>query len=188
MRNKIRIGCDPGKDGGVVALYDDGSMKMSKTPQVSKQIDINKFKNIILEYAGDVGEDGNWKDDVLVVIEDVHSLHQSSAKSNFQFGRALGILEGIVSSLDIPYVKIAPKKWQETCFQGVPVVYKPGKIKIGKDGKEKLSQPVDTKSMALLAAKRIFPNTSFLATEKSKVDHNGIVDASLLAYYAKLKF
>ena len=155
---------------------------------MSKEIDINAFKNIILDFAGDVDTDGNWKSDVLIIVEDVHSIFGVGAKSNFQFGRALGILEGIISALNIPYIKIAPKKWQATCFAGVPVVYKPGKIKINKDGKEKLSQPVDNKAMALIAAKRIFPNVSFLATERSKVDHDGIIDASLMAYYAKLNY
>jgi hypothetical protein len=42
--------------------------------------------------------------------------------------------------------------------------------------------------MAAIAAKRLFPNTSFLATERSKKDHDGIIDALLLSYYAKVKF
>lgn len=188
MRNKIRIGCDPGAKGGVVALYHDGSLKMSKTPITGKEIDINQFKNIILEYAGDIDEKGNWINDVLVVVEDVHSIFGVGAKSNFQFGRALGILEGIISALDLPYIKIAPKKWQAVCFAGVPVVYKPGKMKTNSKGEQKLSQPVDNKAMALIAAKRIFPNQSFLATDRSKVAHDGIVDAALLAYFIKLNY
>jgi hypothetical protein len=52
----------------------------------------------------------------LVVIEDVHSIFGSSSKSNFQFGRSLGILEGVVNALDIPYVKVQPKEWQKVSF------------------------------------------------------------------------
>jgi hypothetical protein len=187
---KIRIGCDPGKNGGIVALTESGKLIMYKTPLVNKEIDINKFKNIIVSIAGDLSDNGNWKDDVLVVIEDVHSIFGAGAKSNFQFGRALGILEGIVSSLDIPFIKIQPKKWQEICFAGVSVTYKSGgKMKINKKtGKEELKQQVDTKAMALQAAKRFFPNTSFKATDRSEKDHDGIVDSVLLAKFGMLKY
>src|SRR5690349_10164354 len=100
---KIRIGCDPGKQGGIVAITESGTLTMYKTPLVNKEIDINQFKNIIVSVAGELNDNGNWKDDVLVIVEDVHSIFGAGAKSNFQFGRALGILEGIISSLDIPY-------------------------------------------------------------------------------------
>lgn len=47
---------------------------------------------------------------------------------------------------------------------------------------------VDTKATSLLAAKRLFPNETFLATARSKVPHDGIVDAVLIGEYCKRHF
>lgn len=188
MRQKIRLGFDPGAKGGVVALYESGEIKMHRTPLVKKEIDINKFKNIIMDLLGDIDNNGNWLNDLQVIVEDVHSIFGAGAKSNFQFGRALGILEGIISALDIPYIKVAPKKWQSICFEGVPTIKKPGKPKLNKTTNQlEPSYSTDTKAMALIAAKRIFPNTSFIPAG-CRVENDGLVDAALIAYYAKLKF
>jgi hypothetical protein len=172
---KIRIGCDPGAKGGIAAIYENGSIRFERTPATGDGIDINALKNIFLRLAGN-GQEIDRTNDVLVIIEDVHSIFGSSSKSNFQFGRALGLLEGIVAALDLPYVKVQPKEWQKLAFTGIPKMTVQGKTK------------ADTKGMALIAAKRLFPNTSFLATERSKKDHDGIIDALLLSYYAKVKF
>jgi hypothetical protein len=39
--------------------------------------------------------------------------------------------------------------------------------------------------MALIAAKRLFPNESFLATEKSKKPHDGMVDSTLICEWGR---
>lgn len=190
MRQKVRIGCDPGKQGGLCAIYEDGSLKMFKTPLVNKEIDINKFKNLMVDLAGDINLDtGNWENDILVVVEDVHAIFGSSASSTHSFGHALGVLEGIVCTLDLPMIKIQPKKWQAVCFEGIPVTHKAGKPKLNKtSGKMEPTQKVDTKAMALQACKRFYPNTSFKGSDRSEKDHEGIVDSLMLAHYGKLKF
>ena len=47
---------------------------------------------------------------------------------------------------------------------------------------------VDTKAMALVAAKRLFPKVNLMMTSKSTVPHDGLVDALLMAEYARRKF
>ena len=47
------------------------------------------------------------------MIEDVHALRGSSAKGTFTFGRNLGFWEGILTTLNITWVKVSPKEWQE---------------------------------------------------------------------------
>ena len=44
---------------------------------------------------------------------------------------------------------------------------------------------VDTKATSLTAAKRLWPGDGFLASPKSKVAHDGIVDAMLIAEAAR---
>ena len=49
-------------------------------------------------------------------------------------------------------------------------------------------QKFDTKAAALVAAKRLWPDEKFLATERSKVPHDGIVDALLIAEHTRREF
>lgn len=183
---KIRIGCDVGAKGGIVALSENGSLQLAPTPRTKNEIDIPKLKNILWDYSGGINSNGEFKNDVLICIEDVHSIFGTSAKSNFAFGRNLGLLEGIVSALELPYVKISPKVWQEVAFTGIPKIFKKGNGKLNKKGEE--IKRIDTKAMAAVAVKRLFPSTSFLATSRSKVEHDGIIDACLMAYYLKVKY
>lgn len=103
-----------------------------------------------------------------VFMEDVHSIFGSSAKSNFQFGRGVGILEAVITSTSRPFTLVKPKEWQKTAWQGIKLVKNP-------------------KANSLAAAKRLFPNNSFLATQRSKVPHEGLIDAALIAYYGSTK-
>lgn len=168
---KIYCGVDPGKSGGLAFLYETGQLDLHKIPLVAEEISIVDLQMIFDVYV----EDGT----IVCAVEDVHSIFSVSAKANFQFGRSLGIIEGIVACKGIQWLKVAPKEWQKTAWQGIPVVRKPSD-KPGKDG------PVDTKAMSLHASKRLFPNESFIPTARSKKPHDGLIDAALIAYYLKV--
>lgn len=168
---KIYQATDPGKDGGLAFFYEDGRLDLHKVPLIGDQISVFDLQQIFDVYM----EDG----ELICAVEDVHSIHMSSAKSNFQFGRALGIIEGIVSAKKLSWFKVSPKEWQKVAWQGIPIMRKPSE-KPGKDG------PTDTKAMSLLAAKRLFPNESFIPTARSKKPHDGLIDAALIAYYLKV--
>ena len=83
-----------------------------------------------------------------------------------------GIKQGILVAMEVQYIMVAPKTWQATAWSGVPVQKK----STGKN---------DTKATSLLAARRLFPSETFLATERSKVAHDGLVDAALIAHHLK---
>lgn len=183
MSNKLYVGIDVGKNGGIAAIYPSGHIYQEKvetaiTPLIGKgkgsEIDIQSLRTILQGY-----EDYAEKD-LTVVIEDVHSIFGVSAGSNFQFGRALGILEGLVAGMKIAYIKVSPKTWQGTCFEGVPVIEKPGT-------KAKGRSRYDSKAMALIAAKRLYPTVSLTKPNSKAVNaHDGIVDALLMAHHAKI--
>jgi hypothetical protein len=166
---KIRIGIDVGKKGGIVAIVTTPEnikyISTFRTPLVNEEIDLNELQRIL-----SVTTTGHT--DKLIAIEAVSSVFNSSAKSNFQFGRALGLLEGLVAGMNIPFVKIHAKKWQKVFFEGIPVTFKGDKV--------------DTKAMALQAAKRLYPAVNLLATERSRVPHEGIVDSLGIAHYINL--
>ena len=107
---------------------------------------------------------------VVVAIEDLHSIYGTSAKSNFSFGVNNGIVIGALECLGIDYFKVAPKKWQKHIWMSQDLV--------------KFGTKVDTKATSLNAAIRLYPDEQFLASSRSSVAHDGIVDAVLLATYA----
>lgn len=158
------VGIDPGKEGGICSIYygtgDECEAEISSFPMplnIGNEIDIPKLSNILQSYA-QVG--------CICALEDVHSIHGTASTANFQFGRSLGIVEGILGALKIPFIKVAPKKWQSLCHQGVPKL-------------------PDTKKMSAIAVQRLYPNKSFLQSTKHRVPHNGMVDACLICHYLK---
>lgn len=175
---KYFIGIDPGKTGAIVVLdADNNVISKDVIPLIGKEVDINELSKIILLLT---------LRNCHVILEDVHSIFGASAKSNFSFGHTNGVIEGVLVSHSIAYTKIQPKTWQKEMWQGIK------EIKKTSTKKNKKGEPVegrtDTKATSLLAAKRLFPKESFLATERSKVAHDGIVDAILLAEYCRRKF
>lgn len=167
-------GCDIGKLGAIVLQRHENSIKkpvLFSFPLLKgKEIDLPSVSNFLYSYKEEIS---------MFVVEDVHSIYGAGAKANFQFGRALGMIEGILSSYSIPFVKISPKQWQEFAFSGVR------KILIKKKGKK---DKIDTKAMALVAAKRLYPKLDLRKSERSVKADSGIVDALLMSHYCKYKY
>lgn len=167
---KYYLGCDIGKNGAFALIREDNKFIFTfKLPVIGTEIDVNRITSYLRNFRGDIKQG---------VMEDVHSIFNVSAKSNFQFGRALGIIEGGFAGFEIPFLKVAPKTWQKVAHLGIPEIKLP--LKVGQKNPSN-----DTKAMSLLAATRLFPTQDFLATEKSKKPHDGIVDALLIAHYCK---
>lgn len=163
------MGIDPGANGGI-AIYAGGDMlKLYTIPKIGDSVNVLELCRILLD-CKELYKVSHC------VIEDVHSIFGSSAKSNFQFGWIVGILEALLVSNAIPFTKVAPKTWQKQMHEGIPKMIKSGKTS------------ADTKAMSLLAAKRLFPTETFLATAKSSKPHDGLYDAALLAVYSYRNF
>jgi hypothetical protein len=173
---KIRIGVDPGKLGVITIQKEDGEIIHHKIPLVSKEFDIQSLKNIFAEFL-------DSKDDVLVGVENVHALFNSSAKSTWVFGFGLGLLEGILSSYEIPYVKINSKEWQKLAFEGIPAIYKTA------EKKDNTKNPkLDTKTMAVLAVKRLYPKQPLNFGGRAEKPNEGLCDSLLISHYLKYKY
>ena len=187
---KVYIGIDIGSDGAYAIIVNDQLKVYGKIPS-NGELDMSMLRDIFFE---NIPEEHNVK--IIAGIEDLHSIYGSSAKSNFQFGVNNGLVVGFLQTIEFPHIKISPKKWQKEMWQGIrPVMIpsmekkkkgQPAVQKKNKDGSPKYK--VDTKATSLIAAKRLFPTESFLATERSKVPHDGIVDAVLIAEYCRRKY
>lgn len=173
------IGVDIGKNGGLSCILSTGEIIAIKVPIVGDDYDIKAIGEFFIKYGLE------YEERVHCVIEDVASIFGASAKANFQFGRGLGVIQGIVQSFGIPFTMVNPKVWQKEVWQGVKIVENPtGKLL--KSGKPQYK--TDTKATSLIACKRLFPHVNLKATERSTKDHDGIVDSLLMAEYCRRKF
>lgn len=180
--NIVYIAFDPGKTGGYAAIQPaDGiyteQVKVGIMPLIGKgkgaDIDVPQLRKLLVD----------WKnfgvDRCVVFIENVHAIQQSGASTAFQFGRSLGILEGLVAGLNIQYVKVHSKTWQGFCFQGVTPIYKT-------NTKTKSGISTDTKAMAKIACNRLYPEVDLRKSLRAELPHDGIADALLICHYGKL--
>jgi len=164
------MGIDIGKTGFISIQDVNTKLHINyEIPVIADQIDILEFNKILTLHEVDY-----------CVIEDLHAVFGSSAKSTFSFGFVCGVVEALLSANKIPYTKVNPKIWQKEIWEGIPIQYKSSST-----GRTKV---VDTKATSLIAAKRIFLYHSFLKTERSKKPDHNLVDAMLLSEYCKRKF
>lgn len=127
----------------------------------------------------------NTYSNLVCVIEDVHSVFGSSAKSTFNFGFNKGYLIGLLAANKIPYVLVQPKAWQKEIWVNSDMIVNYKKVKI-KD-KEITKKEVDTKNTSINAAKRLFPHIDFRKSERCKNLDDNKVDATLMSEYARRK-
>ncbi len=166
---KVSIGIDIGKDGGIAVLHDGRHMFSCATPQDKDgDIDVGLLRRIVRDWIP------IKQHDLVICVEDVHSVYGSSAKSNFQFGRSAGIIEGLLTGLGLGFLLVAPKVWQGFAWEGVELIKK--KTKKGKMAN-------DTKAISIAAAKILFPDVELRRNERCYTAHTGIADSLLIAAY-----
>jgi adenylate cyclase class IV len=122
---------------------------------------------------------------IACVIEDVHALFNSSAKSTFAFGFNKGYLVGLLAANQIPYTLVQPKEWQREMWgnSDMTVTYKNVTIK----GKTVTKKEVNTKQTSINCAKRLFPTMDFRKNEKCKKIDDNKVDSVLMSEFARRK-
>ena len=105
----------------------------------------------------------------LVILEKAQSMPKQGIASAFNYGEQFGIIQGFLIALQIPHQLVTPRDWQKEMFKGC-----------------KTSDP--PKKRALMAVQRIYPQANLLATERSRMPHDGIIDALLIAKWGWLKY
>ena len=97
------VGIDPGNGGGIAVLIDDAD---------ETEVITRKFP----EDVRDVGiflRTATSNTSYRVAIEKVHSMPKQGVKSTFTFGMNYGIWIGSLRTLDIDFIKVQAKQWQE---------------------------------------------------------------------------
>lgn len=169
--NKCYIGIDPGNLGYICVQF-EGDFKYYS-------INDNDLYQLSEIMAGIRSKYVN----LVCVIEDVHALFNSSAKSTFSFGFNKGYLIGLLAAHKIPYVLVQPKEWQKVVWNNADMVVNYKQVKI----RDKIvtKKEVDTKNTSINAAKRLFPNIDFRKSERAKKIDDNKVDATLMSEYAR---
>jgi len=156
------VGVDPG-DKGAYCLLVPSTKQVAFTPTTwhgSKTI--AWFDRIMNEFEL-----------VVTQIEDVHSLHGMSAKSNFTFGRNVERVNLIPSIAGSPIDLVTPKTWQKH------IGLKP--IKTGTKGRSTIIK----KNIAEIC-ERLYPNVNIRGPRGGLLD--GHSDALMIAHYASQTF
>ena len=128
MENKVYIGIDVGSKG-FISIQENGawehySIEDNDLYQLSEIMRQARLKNA----------------NIACVIEDVHSIFGSSAKSTFAFGFNKGYLVGLLAANQIPYTLVQPKEWQREMWgnSDMVVTYKDVTIKGKKVSKKEV--------------------------------------------------
>jgi hypothetical protein len=168
---RFHIGIDIGKEGSIVIQdHKEGKIETHRMPKVGKEIDYQGLYNLLEPY-----EAGNG----ILVFEKVVPYGVKSAM--FSLGYQSGALEMACIALCIPYVKVPPQTWQKEMFTGVEEMKKSSST-------TKSGQSRDTKSMAKIAAMRLFPTVRLTYGDRATKPHDGLIDALLMSEYAKRKY
>lgn len=157
---KVYIAIDPGVRGFVSIINKDGKfVKAFPLLKNTKIVDVVEISQNLFDLSIYEGR-------CHVILEDVHSIFGSSAKSNFNFGWILGVIEGILSTIGLPYTKVAPKTWQKLMYQGIP-------------------KNENKKVMSIMACHKIYPTVNLKRTERCKNEDDNFSDSLLMAEYGR---
>jgi hypothetical protein len=170
-KKRVFMGIDPGKDGGISYIEEDGEEKSSTvTPRIGKEYDLQQMVTI-LELMGPAH----------VVLENINSHSAKGRQGAFVMGKGVAYWEMALVALRIPYTMVTPQAWQKVMWEGSPIQYKAQKTAKGNKSK-------DTKATSMVAAKRLFPDFDFRKSDNATNLHDGMVDSMLIAEYCRRKF
>ncbi len=103
---------------------------------------------------------------IKAIIEKAQSFPGNGAHHMFNYGTGYGEILGVMAALEIPFTLVHPNLWSRTMLTGVQVAAKP-------------------KERNLIAFKRLYPKLDLRGSDRAKKQHEGLVDALLIAEYGR---
>ena len=159
MAKDIIIGIDGGHQGAIVGVQGKKIVFKTVMPVVQTTDSRHEY-----DYLAIVDLLAKYPE-ATVVLERAHAMPKLGTVQAFNFGKSFGAMIGILSALRIRYHIVHARTWQGQLFRDQP--------------------HGDTKSASKIVAQRLFPGENFIPTAKSKKLHDGLTDATLLAYYGQ---
>lgn len=168
---QIFVGIDPGKDGAIFGIDENGSPVCK---EVMPTVGITK-----LEYNPEkIKAIFHSLNPAFICVENPSGMEGYSKNSVASLKYCIGLIEGIALGLNIPCFLTHPKTWQKISWgDHKKVTYMDG-------GKLR----IDTKSTSLLVAQKLLPGYDWRKSERARVPHGGLIDAYLIAYYCRKQF
>jgi hypothetical protein len=155
--NRLYIGIDNGLHGGIVFLENGKITNMYDMPIIKTKdktlYNISEIIRIIKLYK--------YNDNMVVILEQAHARPISGRTQCFNTGYGFGLMQGIISTLNIPLLIVSPQRWQKYLLVGI--------------------NTGDTKTNTYVFCQRTFPDIDFLRGRKKF--HDGLCDAAALSFY-----
>lgn len=155
----VIVGIDNGISGGLCALSAfDGAVlgyRAMPTKQVANksEVDIRALLDWLEPY----------RKDMVVCIEEPLK-HAKSSQAMRSMSISFGLIVGACEAKQFSVHRVQVKEWQD--------------VMLGK----RLAKGM-TKVAALATANKLWPQQRWIATNKSRVPHDGMIDAALIAHY-----
>ena len=159
MKTKAYIGIDPGASGAICLLVPDIDVIIFTGTTVEPAL----LRQSLMSVAGEYNL-------AHIMLEEVHSLHGMSAKSNFTFGFNVGTIQAILGTTGIGFDLVQPKVWQKET--GIKFPQK--------------SKPAQKKKITADVVKRLYPYANIHGPKGGLLD--GRSDALMIAHYCRLKY
>lgn len=154
----IVLGIDPGLDGAACRLAPDGGVDLYDMPTLTIAGGKSNQRELAIADIRGWLHGASCDGRTIAYLESVHAMPGQGVRSMFTMGHGLGVWEGLLAGMEIPYVKVTPQRWKKALMDGM-----------GKD-----------KDAARLVALRRYPQLAGHLTRKK--DH-GRADALLIATY-----
>jgi hypothetical protein len=161
------IGIDCGLSGGIVEIDHAGNIADQQVMPTRKEGNKNKIDLKALSAYFSKVEKGH----TMIVIEDPGG-HAPSAAGLRSMTYSYAATEALVVAHSFDYQTVRAIEWQRH-FWTKPKMPKGMKF--------------DTKAAALNQAEQLWSGNDWTATERSRKPHDGMIDAALIAEYARTK-
>jgi hypothetical protein len=156
------IGIDPGASGAVCIL--DPSINQTVF------IDLNPKKVPAVSVLGTL-QDWHAHVGCRIAVEDVHSMANMSARSNFVFGGMLWRILTILECVPAPYEMVTPKVWQKA---------------VGAPSRKEAGGPKELKQAVADMAQELYPSAELYGPKGGLKD--GRSDSLMIAHYLRLTY
>ena len=155
------LGIDPGKKGGLCVLDNTGQIREcivmpTEGTDISPHLLWNELDRFRRDYHG-----------LRAWTERVNSREGSSGKAMFTFGKGFGYLVMAMVGLKIPFQMVPPSTWTKEMHKGLGKQYR------------------DTKDRSLAMARRLWPDQTWLETDRCRKPHDGMYEAALIGEWAR---
>lgn len=160
MSNVTILGIDPGLSGGLAWMTENGAIEhLEIMPRVkaSNTLDLPALVELL-----------QTRRPQFVGIEKAECRPLHSVQATMTTGTNFGCILGILAALEIPTFQARPAEWHRAICGTQPA-------------------DLDPKEKALREARKRFKGVSFVPkTGRSKMSHEGLIDAALIAEHVRL--